>query len=113
MKINGALIPADGFIQIIDIGRKLGSKQEYSKFIFNELIDYIDTDYFIIFQADGFILNWRAWTNEFLNYDVVGAQWVWYNDGHRCSNGGFCLRSKMLHEVIKMKKHCFKKRLYY
>lgn len=80
--------------------RNLGNRQEYSKFIFKELVNHIDTDYFILFQADGFILNWKAWTNEFFNYDYIGAPWEWYNDGMQIGNGGFSCRSKKLHQLI-------------
>lgn len=80
--------------------RNLGSRQEYSKFIFKELVNHIDTDYFILFQADGFILNWKEWTNEFFEYDYIGAPWEWYNDGMQVGNGGFSFRSKKLHQLI-------------
>lgn len=81
--------------------RNLGSSIEYSKFIFSELVDYIDTDYFIIIQADGFILNWKAWNPEFFQYDYIGALWNFYEDNHKCGNGGFSFRSKRLHQILK------------
>ncbi len=80
---------------------RLGSKEAYSKFIFEKLVDYVDTEFMIVFQGDGFILNAKAWDNEFLKYDFLGAKWAWYTDGHRASNGGFSLRTKRLHEIIK------------
>jgi hypothetical protein len=80
--------------------KKLGSKQAYSEFIFKEVVNYVDTDYFIIFQADGFILNWRAWTDEFYKYDYIGAPWRWYPDDMKVGNGGFSFRSKKLHLML-------------
>ena len=80
--------------------KKIGSKTAYSQFVFKEVVKYVDTDYFIIFQADGFILNWKAWTNEFFEYDYIGAPFEWYNDGMQVGNGGFSFRSKKLHQLI-------------
>ncbi len=74
---------------------KLGSKEAYSKFILKELYKYIDTDYALIIQHDGYVKNPEAWTDEFLKYDYIGAPW-WYKDGHNVGNGGFSLRSKKL-----------------
>lgn len=80
--------------------RHLGSKKEYSQFLLKEIVDYIDTPYFIVFQADGFILRREAWTDEFLKYDMVGAMWH-FRDHKRTANGGFSLRSKRLHQILK------------
>lgn len=81
--------------------RHLGSKIEYSKFIIKELVDYIDTDFFILFQADGFILNWKAWNPDYFKYDYIGALWNFHDDNHKCGNGGFSFRSKKLHKILK------------
>lgn len=78
---------------------KLGSKEAYSRFIFKNLVDFIETDYFIVCQADGFILNYKAWTNEFFNYDYIGAIWHFRKE-NRVGNGGFSFRSKKLHLAI-------------
>jgi hypothetical protein len=75
--------------------RHLGSVQEYSDFMIKELDKYIDTEFALVFQYDGFILNPNAWSDEFLNYDYIGAPW--YHLGPlRVGNGGFSLRSKKL-----------------
>lgn len=71
------------------------SKEAYSYFVFKELRKYIITDYVMICQYDGFIINPEAWTDEFLQYDYIGAPW-WYDDNHNVGNGGFSLRSKRL-----------------
>lgn len=75
--------------------RKLGSKEGYSKFIIQDLHKYIDTDYALIVQHDGYVKNVEAWTDEYLQYDYIGACW-WYKDGMNVGNGGFSLRSKKL-----------------
>lgn len=83
--------------------RHLGSKEDYSWFIMKEMVHYIDTDYILIIQHDGYVLNPEAWNPEWLNYDLIGAIWGWYpDDGRtRVGNGGLSLRSKRLMEVVK------------
>jgi hypothetical protein len=71
------------------------SKKAYSEFIIKKLDKYIDTEFALIFQYDGFILNPDAWTDEFLKYDYIGAPWYHLGD-LRVGNGGFSLRSKKL-----------------
>ncbi|HRH27050.1 MAG TPA: DUF5672 family protein [Parcubacteria group bacterium] len=91
---------------------KISSMQEYSLFCLKDLYKYVETDFVLLIQWDGFILNPESWTDEFLNYDYIGAPWVvkdWsINDfgfpeklrGTRVvGNGGFCIRSRKFLEV--------------
>lgn len=83
----------------------------YSKFMIEELYKVVDTNFCLVVQADGFVTNPSLWTNEFLDYDYVGAPWpsaVQVHNGsisqinfdkNRVGNGGFSLRSKKLLEV--------------
>lgn len=87
-------------IEKITIDR-IGSKKEYSEFIFNKLVDYIQTDFFILVQADGFIINSKAFDKDWFNYDYIGARWHFYSDGMDVGNGGVSWRSKKLHEIIR------------
>lgn len=78
----------------------------YSHFIIYELHKHIDTDYALIIQDDGFVVNPEKWSDEFLNYDYIGAPFpipregdmISYRDHFgnlmRVGNGGFSLRSK-------------------
>ena len=79
----------------------------YSKFILNDLHRYVDTEYCLVVQSDGFVLNANFWDSSFLNYDYIGAPWpqkLFLQPGnaeldmHRncIGNGGFSLRSKKL-----------------
>lgn len=68
------------------------SKNEYSAFIIKELHKYIKTDYCLIVQHDGYILDGSKWSDDFLKYDYIGAPWL-ENDGLNVGNGGFSLRS--------------------
>jgi glycosyltransferase involved in cell wall biosynthesis len=83
--------------------KRIGSKQEYSEFMINDLINYIDTDFALIVQYDGYVLNYRAWDEYFLKYDYIGACW-WYTDGMNVGNGGFSLRSKKLIKAVAQEK---------
>ena len=80
--------------RVIEIPQ-INSTKEYSQFILKELCKYIDTEFALIFQYDGFVLNAQAWSDSFLDYDYIGAPW--YHMGSlRVGNGGFSLRSKKL-----------------
>ncbi len=89
-----------GAVKMINLPH-INSKQAYNIFVLKELVNYIDTPYFLIIQPDSYVVNWKAWTNEFLKVDVIGAQWEWYKDGMNCGNGGFSIRSKRLHEILR------------
>jgi hypothetical protein len=81
---------------------------EYSLFMISRLHEFVDTEFVLIFQYDGFILNPNAWTDEFLKYDYIGSPWLVQDWSLRfgftkemigtmmVGNGGFCIRSKKL-----------------
>ena len=80
---------------------KINSTHEYSIFIIKQLNQYINTDYCLVVQSDGFVVNPHLWKNEFLKYDYIGAPWSQQNQwvesyDARVGNGGFSLRSKRL-----------------
>jgi glycosyltransferase involved in cell wall biosynthesis len=83
--------------------RHLGSKEDYSWFIMKEMVHYIDTEYILIIQHDGYIIDPMKWRPEWLQYDLIGAVWEWYpEDGRtRVGNGGLSVRSKRLMEIVK------------
>lgn len=101
-------LPADGYVDAAKIN-PINSMEDYSRFVLFELDKYVDTDYLLLVQYDGFILNSEAWTDEFLKYDYIGAPWLvadWSVNnfdfppellGRRVvGNGGFSLRSRKL-----------------
>ena len=72
--------------------------KEYNKWMVHELNDVIDTEYTLVVQGDGFILNEDKWHPTFLNYDYIGS--LWGKDvNERVGNGGFSLRSKKFLEA--------------
>ena len=60
---------------------KLDYKQ-YNEFVVMELWKYINTDYCLLFQNDGCIVDGSKWTDEFLNYDYIGAPWPLPQDNY-------------------------------
>jgi hypothetical protein len=72
------------------------SEIDYNRFFVEGINNIIDTDFVLNVQADGFIINPNLWSNNFLNFDYVGAPWRW---DLICGNGGFSLRSKKFLET--------------
>jgi len=74
----------------------LRSREDYSRFVIKELAAHVATDYVLLVQWDGFVVNPAAWREEFLDYDYIGARWPSRDDGFTVGNGGFSLRSRRL-----------------
>lgn len=70
------------------------SYAQYNKFIIKQLNEYIDSDFCLIVQTDGFILNPKSWDDVFYDYDYIGAPWLGHPSDDLVGNGGFSLRSK-------------------
>ena len=47
----------------------------YSKFMLQDLYKFVDTKFCLVIQSDGFVINPNLWTNQFLEYDYIGAPW--------------------------------------
>lgn len=66
-------------------------------FLVKRLADFVDTDYLIYVQDDGYARNRDRWSDAFLEYDYIGAPWpIEWNLSHYVGNGGFSLRSRQL-----------------
>lgn len=82
------------------------TKRQYSFFMLSKLNSYFNTKYILTIQHDGFIIDETMWSDEFLEYDYIGATWptVCLDDGvpshFNVGNGGFSLRSKKLHTIL-------------
>jgi hypothetical protein len=99
-------VPSDPKIKIVKIP-KINNVTGYSRFVLCELSRYVQTQFCLVVQADGFVLNADKWTNEFFDYDYLGAPWpldLKVQPGNisfdlkmnSVGNGGFSLRSKAL-----------------
>lgn len=83
----------------------INSRKEYSKFLLKKAINFVDTDYMLIIQYDGYILNPHAWTETFYKCDYIGSvintkNSYWKDKKIIVGNGGFSLRSSKLMEYI-------------
>ncbi len=78
--------------------------QQYSEFVMKRLLRYIDTDYALLVQWDGYVVNPGAWSEQFLLYDYIGARWphqaLGIPSAHAVGNGGFSLRSRALLQAL-------------
>lgn len=72
-------IPAN--IEHIKINKFL-TMDDWCKSIVYDLYKYVKTDYVILIHADGFIVNPDQWTDDFLDYDFIGAPWPIPKDGY-------------------------------
>ena len=79
---------------------QINSLFDYSKFILTKLNSYVDKEFVLVVQEDGFILNPDGWMDEFLNYSYIGAPI--YNMNNLVGNGGFSLRSKKLLNLVEI-----------
>jgi hypothetical protein len=82
---------------------------QYSMFCMYCLHSYIETEYCLVVQDDGWVINGANFTDEYYEYDYVGApthmgiagdqamfhfSWVHVKDPIVVQNGGFSLRSR-------------------
>ena len=108
--------------------KKLNNVEDYNKIILS-LNDYISSDFALVIQHDGHVINPNKWSENFLNYDYIGAPWPnnkkWNKrwdaneegdiikknlNKNRIGNGGFSLRSKKFLEYSsKFKKSIYQK----
>lgn len=87
---------------------------QYSVFMMHILQAHIETDYCLVVQDDGWVLNGENWKDEYYRYDYIGAPshcgkvgdkfylgfgWFQYPDRTVVQNGGFSLRSKKFLEA--------------
>lgn len=79
---------------------KIKSKKDYSVFCIKELSKYIETDYVLIQQHDSWVLDEEQWDNTFLDYDYIGAKWMYPKGERNVGNGGFSLRSRKLCNIL-------------
>jgi hypothetical protein len=79
-------------------------KQTHSSlnvFGIKELPSYMTEDYFLSIHDDGFVINPHLWTDEFLEYDYIGAPWpsLPWCSRNRVGNGGFVMKSRKFYKL--------------
>lgn len=88
-------VPVNSKATIVKI-QKMNDLKAYNHFVLKELATFISTDFVLLIQWDGYVLDANFWRPEFMEYDYIGARWHWHPEGKRVGNGGFSLRSKKL-----------------
>jgi hypothetical protein len=72
---------------------------EYNQIITRELANHINSDYCLVIQYDGFIINPDQFSPHFYFYDYIGAPWHHFGPP-TVGNGGFSWRSRKLIETV-------------
>ncbi len=82
--------------------KPLRSIDEYNRFMYYDLVKYIDTEFIQHIHHDGYILRSHKWKKEFLEYDYIGAPWpkathfTPTGEEVRVGNGACAVKSKKL-----------------
>ena len=74
------------------------SIEDYNYVVMKMVANDLQTDYALIIQYDGFVINPVQFSSHFLHYDYVGAPWPNFTQ-FEVGNGGFSLRSRRLIEA--------------
>lgn len=77
----------------------INSVDDYSRFMIKQLYKYINTEFVLVIQHDGYVLNGDAFPQDLYLYDYCGALWL-EKDNLNNGNGGFSWRSKKLLDAI-------------
>lgn len=82
------------------------SIEEYNMIMIKHLWPLVRTEHILVVQYDGLATDSAQWSDDFLNYDYIGAVWPWphHPPGFKVGNGGFSLRSKKLLHTLKDKR---------
>lgn len=75
------------------------SKEDGQAVLWNEVPKHITTSHILNIEWDSGLNDVLQWTDEFLEYDYIGAPWPWHQE-HRVGNGGFALMSARLMQHV-------------
>lgn len=102
-------IDADDVLVISDIDFVPGSRfvkappvtgmEQYANLMLKGVGEHVNTSHALYVQWDGIAYRPDLWTDEFLEYDYIGAPWPWRLEPFNVGNGGFSLRSKKLLDI--------------
>lgn len=88
--------------------KPISSLKEYSDIIINMLPYLVEEDHFFVIQWDGFVTRPELWSDDFFDYDYIGAPWNVANlpadkdpEMYSVGNGGFSFRSQKLLQAAK------------
>ena len=83
-------------IEVPDWPEKIG----WSRCRWQEIAPHLVTSHVLCIEWDAWIWDASKWTDEYLQYDYVGAPW-WYEDFRNVGNGGFSMRSTALTRYLR------------
>ena len=86
-------------VEVINVGG-LESWDAYNKFCVFKLGEFFNTSHCLLIQWDGYVLDGNLWSDEFLEYDYIGAKWLDIGKPYNVGNGGFSIRSKDLQSIL-------------
>jgi len=84
--------------------RRAPGIDDYSHYFLYDIWRHVETEFALVVQGDGYVINPRAWTDEFLQFDYIGSPWPLsqksyidpFGNHRQVGNGGFSLRSRRL-----------------
>jgi hypothetical protein len=93
--------------QTPDLRLRAPGVDDYSHFVLYDLHKFVESDFCLVVQGDGYVIDGNAWSETFLEFDYIGAPWPLKPDSYidpfgnhqRVGNGGFSLRSRKLLQV--------------
>ena len=77
-----------------------GDMLSYCTLLLKGMAEHVTTSHMIFQQWDAMVHDEYQWTDEFLDYDYIGAPWPWQSPENAVGNGGFSLRSHRLLEKL-------------
>lgn len=86
---------------------QIKTTEQYSHFMIKQLANYFTSEFVMVAQWDGFIWHPELWSDDFLQYDYIGAPWPESLLTHgapkqfNVGNGGFSIRSKRLQDFLR------------
>jgi len=92
---------------VFELCPRINNIHDYNHYVFRNLGHYVQTSHCLLAQHDSWILHPELWDDSWLQFDYIGAPWVYSEDAYitadgehvRVGNGGFSLRSKRLLEL--------------
>jgi Protein of unknown function (DUF5672) len=83
------------------------NKLAATRLLWTELPRHVKTERYLYIQWDSWVINSQAWSDQFLQYDYIGAPWpdhyLWpdgCDPGCNVGNGGFSIRSVALAQAV-------------
>lgn len=83
--------------------QKITSLADYNRILLTDLPHKLNSDFALIIQFDGFVIDPSSFSDFFFKFDYIGAPWpagTVPGHGAMVGNGGFSLRSKKLIETV-------------